>query len=306
MITPFFRTFTFVKSIEKILLPYYAIFLSEQTRKKAEFVIVITAIVSFIIHLLLILLHNQGLFYAGLNSNLLTNPISAIYTPFSFILLYEVFLLVYYLPQSISKYIGKQYEIITLILIRRIYYDLANLEFTESWFQVQSDLQFTYDIIGTLLLFSLIFVFYRINDSLTREVSLTEGVISFIRIKKMIALFLVPTLFILAVWNLSEWTLSLFEPATTIDLSVKSLNTIFYDEFFTILIMVDVLLLLLSFLHTDQFNTVIRNSGFVISTILIKLSFSTDGILNTILMVAAVLFGVIILWMHKQYEKLKS
>jgi hypothetical protein len=281
-----------------------SVFLSEKTRKKAEFIIVITAIVSFVAHLTLIFLHNQGVLGTSISSTLLTNPISAIYTPFSFILLYEVFLLVYYLPQSISKYIGKQYEIITLILIRRIYYDLANLEFTESWFRVQSDLQFTYDIIGTIILFGLILLFYKINDGRSKDLALSEGVMSFIRIKKMIALILVPVLVVLATWNLFDWVQGLAYETIEVDLSVKKLNTIFYDEFFTILIMTDVLLLLISFLHTDSFNTVIRNSGFVISTILIKLSFSTDGLLNTILMVVAVLFGVIILWLHNQYEKM--
>jgi hypothetical protein len=281
-----------------------SVFLSEKTRKKAEFIIVITAIVSFVAHLTLIFLHNQGVLGTSISSSLLTNPVSAIYTPFSFILLYEVFLLVYYLPQSISKYIGKQYEIITLILVRRIYYDLANLEFTESWFRVQSDLQFTYDIIGTIILFGLILLFYKINDRRSKDLALSEGVMSFIRIKKMIALILVPMLILLATWNLFDWVQGLAYETIEVDLSVKKLNTIFYDEFFTILIMTDVLLLLISFLHTDSFNTVIRNSGFVISTILIKLSFSTDGLLNTVLMVVAVLFGVIILWLHNQYEKM--
>jgi hypothetical protein len=67
-----------------------------------------------------------------------------------------------------------------------------------------------------------------------------------------------------------------------------------------------VLLLLISFLHTDKFNRVIRNSGFIISTILIKLSFGIEGLLNIILIVVAVLFGVVILAIHNQFEKLKT
>ncbi|MBC7494638.1 MAG: hypothetical protein H7221_06480, partial [Flavobacterium sp.] len=74
------------------------------------------------------------------------------------------------------------------------------------------------------------------------------------------------------------------------------------DEFFTVLILVEVLLLLFSFLLSDKFSKVIRNSGFIISTILIKLSFGTEGILNTILIVVAVSFGVIILWIHNKFE----
>lgn len=48
------------------------------------------------------------------------------------------------------------------------------------------------------------------------------------------------------------------------------------------------------FLHFDKFNNVIRNSGFIFTTILIKLSFNTEGILNTVLIVTAVAFGVLI------------
>ena len=87
---------------------------------------------------------------------------------------------------------------------------------------------------------------------------------------------------------------------------IKDINKIFFDDFFTILILVDVLLLLFSFLYSDQFNKVIRNSGFIISTILIKLSFSTEGILNTILIVTAIVFGVILLKIHNLFEKIEK
>ncbi|MFD0777147.1 hypothetical protein ACFQZF_15280 [Flavobacterium myungsuense] len=87
---------------------------------------------------------------------------------------------------------------------------------------------------------------------------------------------------------------------------IKDINKIFFDDFFTILILVDVLLLLFSFLHSDKFNKVIRNSGFIISTILIKLSFGTEGILNIVLIVAAIAFGVIILKIHNLYEKIEK
>jgi hypothetical protein len=90
--------------------------------------------------------------------------------------------------------------------------------------------------------------------------------------------------------------------------SIKDINKIFFDEFFTILILVDVLLLLFSFLHTDDFNKIMRNSGFVISTILIKLSFGVDGVVSTLVLVSAVAFGLAILAIlaiHNQFEKLK-
>jgi hypothetical protein len=64
-----------------------------------------------------------------------------------------VFLLVFYLPRSISSYIGKQYEIITLIVIRRIFKDIGYMELSGNWFQSENDLQFTYDLITAIILF---------------------------------------------------------------------------------------------------------------------------------------------------------
>ena len=100
--------------------------LSETTKKRSEKIILSIAIASFVIHLILILLVQLKLIH--LESSLFDSPIAAIYTPFSFILLYEVYLVIYYLPRSITTYIGKQYEIITLIVIRRLFKDLSELK----------------------------------------------------------------------------------------------------------------------------------------------------------------------------------
>ena len=56
---------------------------------------------------------------------------------------------------------------------------------------------------------------------------------------------------------------------------LKDVNSLFFDSFL-VLIIVDVLLLLVSFFYTDQFHKVIRNSV-IISTILLRLSFSVEG-----------------------------
>ncbi len=284
--------------------------LSEKTREKSEAVIIWIAIAGFLLHLLLIALAKLHLVQISDTSGLLKNPIVAIYTPFSFILVYEVYLLVHYLPRSITRYIGKQYEIITLIVIRRIFKDLSKLEFTADWFNTKNDLQFTYDIIAVLFLFFLILVFYRLNPmKAVKEGEIrvqSKEMTSFITMKKGIATLLVPLFLVLAVVNFGHWVYENFFSISQLVGSIRDINTIFFDQFFTILILIDVLLLLVSFLHTDEFNKVIRNSGFIISTILIKISFGIDGLLNTILTVVAVLIGVIFLAIHNQYDKLKS
>ena len=280
-------------------------FLSEKTKEKSEKVIVYIAIISFIFHLILIAFVSLNWISPADFAGLLKNPMVAIYTPFSFILLYEAYLLVYYLPKSTAKYIGKQYEIITLIIIRRIFKDLYKLEFTTDWFNKKDDVLFVFDVVAILILFYLIYLFYKLVGIKPRT-ELSAEVKGFIRLKKIIATVLVPVFLLLAVYNFSFWIYETFYSLNETAISIKNTNKIFFDEFFTILILIDVLLLLFSFLHTDKFNQVIRNSGFIISTILIKLSFNIDGVLNLIVTISAVLLGVLILYVHNKYDKLQN
>ena len=91
---------------------------SEKNLKNFEKIILISATFGFIIHLILILLNNNGnIDLSFFQDRLFVNPISAIYTPFSFILIYEAYLLIYFLPRSFTTSIAKQFEIMSLILI---------------------------------------------------------------------------------------------------------------------------------------------------------------------------------------------
>lgn len=296
------KTMGFQNTIEKGL----NLFLSSSTKQRSERTILFIAIASYLIHLGLIFLSSIGVVTS--ESKFLTSPISAIYTPFSFILIYEVYLLLFYLPQSTSFYIGKQYEIMTLIVIRRIFKDLGDLELVKDWFQNENDLRFTIDAVTSLVLFFLIYLFY--HKILKREQP-SNGILNlppssksqYVFLKKTIALLLVPVLIILAIYSLSGW-ISLVVNNRLSDTSMLAyVNNIFFDEFFTILIVVDVLLLLASFFYSDRFHTIIRNSGFVLSTIMLKVSFSVSGILNNILIVGSVVFGLLILYIHQLFER---
>lgn len=294
--------------LSKYYSQLHSFVLSDTLKEKLEKVIVITAIVSFLIHLTIIGLIDFNIIDFGeYDGNLIISPISAIYTPFSIILIYEVYLLVFYLPKSITIYIGKQYEIITLILIRKIFYDLSNLEFSSDWFSIEADIQFTIDLISTLVLFFLIFQFYKLNaKNKLEKLKITTKTKSHIKVKHVFATILVPTIVFLALFSFGDWLYDILTGSDYSSTSIKTVNTIFFDDFFTVLILIDVLLLLFSFLQTEEFSRVIRNSGFVISTILIKLSFSADNIINTILIVVAVTFGVLILYIYNKYFKLNQ
>ena len=283
-----------------LLATLYSIFLSEYAKRRIEKTILYVALFGFFIHLILIYLSKFSIIH--LESDLFKNPISAIYTPFSFILIYEVYLLIYYLPKSFTTYITKQYEIITLIIIRKLFKDLSSIELKSNWFEIKGDLQFTYDILASIILFYLIFQF---ENHGTRKLQLENQnkplFQGFIRSKKIIAVFLVPIFFTMALVTLVNWTSDITFSSHQFP-SFEKINNLFFEEFFTVLILVDVVLLLISFFYTDKFHKIIRNSGFVVSTILIRMSFGVSGLISTVLILVAVLFGLAIIIIHNKYE----
>lgn len=294
--------------LNKISEILYHKFLSEKVKEKSERAILIVAIISFIFHLVIIALVNFNIIAIDEPSNLLTNPIAAIYTPFTFILVYEVYLLIYFLPKSTSYYISKQYEIIALIIIRRLFKDFSDLSLTVNWFNNKGDLQYTYDLVASVLLFYLIYLFraqrmkiYRPNRNINNP---SSSLVKFIKSKKIIATALVPILLVTAIYSFFDWGIGVIQPIETNHVSFKNINHIFFEQFFSILIIAEVLLLLFSLFHTDEFHKVIRNSGFIISTILIRISFSVSGIINISLIVSAVLFGLLMILIHNKYEKM--
>jgi len=281
--------------------------LSSEAQKRSERIILSIAIGSFIIHLAIILLVDFNIIHLDKSSELLGNPIAAIYTPFSFILIYEVYLLIYYLPKSFTTYISKQYEIMTLIIIRRLFKDLSTLSLKTDWFSSKYALQFTYDLTSSIILFFLIYLFYIQSKKQFPEPKLNTlqkvAITRFIATKKIIASFLVPIFLILAIYSLTSWVLNVISPDMNDVNSFVNINNIFFEHFFTVLIFADVLILLFSFYITDDFHKVIRNSGFIISTILIRLSFSNTGLINNILILCAIIFGLLILLIHNKYQK---
>jgi NADH:ubiquinone oxidoreductase subunit 4 (subunit M) len=86
----------------------------------------------------------------------------------------------------------------------------------------------------------------------------------------------------------------------------EDLNNLFFNEFFTIMILADVFILLMSFQYTERYSQLIRNTGFIISTILLRLSFSVSGLTSILLIISGILFGLIILLIYNLIERDKK
>lgn len=276
---------------------------SEGNRKIIESFTIWTATIGFIFHLSLVLLNNYSIINIGNESLLLTNPISAIYTPFSIILYYEIFLLIYFLPRSFTTSILKQFEIISLIIIRRIFYDIPKLNLDSgNWFNNPDNLQITYDLICILILFFLIYLFNLVKSRIKNKKG-NKSITKFIDSKKIISIGLIPVMLCLFIIGIYNWYSIGMD--SNFASSFYYVNEVFYNTFFSMLIIADVFILLLSFLYTERYSQIMRNTGFIICTILIRLSFSSTGLTNLLLIVSSVLFGLLILKIYSLMNKIE-
>ena len=275
----------------------HAFIFSKKNIKILESIILFLAVFGFIVHLGLIYLNlNYNIEFLKGVDNLLRNPISALYTPFSFILVYEAFLLVYYFPRSFTTSIRKEYEIISLVMIRKVFEDIPNINL-ESGILNADSLPLFYNLSGILIIYYFIFLFKKVKNKIPKKDSKTN-LNRFISYKKSLSIILLPILFFLCFSNLYDWSYSVF----ILQNFTENVNNIFFIDFFTILILVDVFILLISFRYTEEYAQVLRNTGFIISTILLRLSFSVYGLSSVLLLIGGVLFGLIILKIYQLAE----
>ena len=257
------------------------------------------AVGGFIVHLLLIFFENYyGVDVFSSKTNLSSNPISALYTPFTFILVYEAFLLIYYLPRSFTTSVAKEYEIISLVLIRKIFKDIPEISLDSATIFNANNLQLLYDLLAVIVIFYLIYLFKKTWVN-TPKRKTNKNLEKFINYKKLMSILLVPTLLVLCFFNFYEWVVQVFISESY----TENLNGVFFIDFFTILILVDVFILLISFQYTERYSQLIRNTGFIISTILLRLSFSADGLYSILLLILGVVFGLVILRIYKLAEE---
>ena len=272
---------------------------SEIVIKKFEKYILYLASIGFVIHLTIILLNNYNLIELSVvGTNLFSNPISALYTPFSFILVYEAFLLIYYIPRSFTTAVGKQYQIMSLIVIRKIFKDIPLVDLNANWIENLNNQQLIFDLVGVLIIFFLIYLFKITKEKLPIK-PVSDKLDRFIASKKLVSIVLLPTLFAICIISFVNWFSGVFIEETF----NENLNNLFFNEFFTILILADVFILLLSFQYTERYSQLIRNTGFIISTILLRLSFSVSGLTSILLIISGIIFGLIILLIYNAIEK---
>lgn len=270
--------------------------LTEERVSRIEQTIVGAAFIGFFIHLGLIAVHKispyESILWAAVGDSFL----SALYTPFSFILLYEVLGLILALPRSFSESLGAQFQIVALIFIRRIFGDIGRLGGTFEWSLQNPELQdLLADMVGALVIVFLATAFVHAARRIGYEQSedSAETKQDFIDLKKTLALGLAAIFVALGAWSFGTSLLSLIQHVEDAA-PLPDLDVVFYKEMFTVMVFADVVVLLAAYYHTDHFEHVFRNAGFVISTVLLRLAFTAPRPIDVAVAAGAILFAVLV------------
>tara|TARA_B100000530_G_scaffold136130_2_gene85075 strand:- start:4451 stop:5320 length:870 start_codon:yes stop_codon:yes gene_type:complete len=269
---------------------YYESLLGREVDQIVRKIAIISAIIGFTLHLLIwLLIQTERYSLSGENMEMFNSPLSSLYTPFSILLAYEVYQLIRTIPESFSSSVGKQYEIATLLVVRDILKRLSNIEFQDGW-KIDEDLGFLIvECLAFLVLFYTSLIYQRISKEIKSENLQDNRLSSFIFSKEVIALMMLLVFVIITFTSMSGWIESVFEGKGAVN------REIFFLDFFTFLILADILILLISYWFYTDFGNLARNTGFVLSTVVIRVAISSPGVSSMLLFVLSGIIGIAII-----------
>ena len=264
--------------------------LGSSVNEKLRIVCIRTAIFGFLIHLLLCLLYQLELIgLSDKTSGLFDSYLDSLYTPFSIFLAYEVYELIRTIPKSFTNSIGKQFEIITLLVVRDILKRLSDIDATVSSSVDDSITTLAIECIAFIVLFCTALFFNNAQRETSLNASENEDLDNFISRKKQLAILLLGVYILIAIYSLSTWSYSLLQGDGSTN------RMIFFLDFFTVLIMADILILLVSYQYITDFSHLARNTGFILSTVILRVAIASPGTSGAILFILAGCLGSAVL-----------
>jgi hypothetical protein len=237
-------------------------------------------IFSFLLATAVILLNRLGVIPQPFSALLPTNPFQSIRLAFSLVLGVEVIEMIIAIADSVSLAVGKQLEIMALLLLRETFTDITLLQ---SKIDIARDYPILLGIgataLGGLTLFALKGVFAQWRFTASKR-----DARPYIRAKKTAALLLLLVYIGAGIYDVYCMT-------------VLGAPAVFFKIFYTALIFTDILLVLLGQYFMPCFHITFRNSGYAVGTLLMRLSLAaSQHYLGALLCVFAALYILALTW----------
>ena len=211
----------------------------------------------------------------------------AVNLAFSLVLLIEVVHLVFTVPCSISRSVGTQFEILALILLRGAFKKLSAfpepITVVGHMAPVQEILAASFGALAIFAMLGLYRHFCRPEEDIR-----SDRLFRFVAAKKIVALALLG----IFIWMgaLDAW------------LAFRGLPGVeFFPDFYTVLIFSDILLVLIAGRFQPKFRSVFRNSGFVLSTLIIRLALSAPPYYREVLGLASITYALLLTMTYNRF-----
>jgi hypothetical protein len=275
--------------------------LSEENIHLFEKLTIIISIISFLAHLFIISIVTYGLVdIPGIEAG---NYLKALATPFSFILIFEVFILLVSVRESILVSLGRQFQVISLVIIRNVFKDIGQLGTVTDIPQDTQLIAVIFLYIGTAItMFLGTSIYYLFIKKLLEidetELQVAEGLQ---KIEKTITLGLIiffiifSFFYFISVDNILQ---------TSIQFTGFNLDGLF-KIIFTMMIFADVLILLINFIYNNSFTLIFRNASIVVASILLRLGLTTSAYWDKTFVLSGLFLGlvtIIIYYYIRNYE----
>jgi hypothetical protein len=206
---------------------------------------------------------------------------------FTILLFIEMVGLIFVIPYSIANSIGKQFEILSLILLRSSFKEFSHIDFDIPFVE---QLPYVYKMLtdgfGATIVFLLISWYYSMQRH--RAITDENGRSEFVGLKKLIALLVLISLFILTAFDLIHFVKT--------GTYMQSLQ-----QFYLILIFADLLFMLVAFRFMLHYPDVFRYSAFVLVTVFIRMSLMAPVYYNALMSVLSILFAIGIVYFHNLF-----
>ena len=218
------------------------------------------------------------------------HPFFAIEVAFTILLILELLSLIFVLPKSVSRSLGKQFELLSLIFLRDAFKEFSHLDNFLLWDDSKSTIQImlVYSF-GALAIFTIMGFTHRLNS----QIRLSETYVNqfqFVRIKKLLALFLLISFFLIGIRDISV-------------LIQSGLYLHSFDTFYTVLIFTDIIIVLVALRYTINYYRVFRYTAFVLVTILIRVSLTLETYYNVFVGVISAVFVLLLAIVYNHLQK---
>ncbi|MFN4144886.1 MAG: hypothetical protein ACK4GN_03610 [Runella sp.] len=215
----------------------------------------------------------------------------AIELAFSVLLLAEIMSLVFIFTHSVADSISKQFEIVSLILLRDSFKELGHLPIQIEWqpSTLIELLPLLIDALGAVIIFLVSVVFDRMQKH-TKITTNAEDQSKFVIFKKFIALILLVlfvSLGLADIWGFVQYH------------QFKSS----FNLYFTLLIFTDILVLIVSLRYSNNYLHLFRYSAFALTTVLLRLSLSAPKYYNVLISVTAGVFVLLVAFTYNQLNR---